>query len=112
MTRAQVVDGSTDDEWKQNPDTVIEKDADRPEKIAPAVLFQIWEERTKLFQHELLDAILPAPGAECGQAMLEARPAGNSASGPVWVEDWESSGWRQRPGTGSSRQPGTNPNEA
>jgi hypothetical protein len=88
----QVIYGSTDNEWKKNPDTVIEEDADRPENITPAVLFQIWEERTELFQHELLDAILPAPGAECGLARLEARPAGNFASGSIWVEAWGSSG--------------------
>ena len=91
-TTGQVVNGSADDEGKKNPDTVVQEDADRPQKIAPAVLFQMWEEGTKLFQHELVDAILPAPGAERGQAMLAARPAGNSASGSILAEDWESSG--------------------
>ncbi|GAC1430769.1 MAG: hypothetical protein NVS1B11_25570 [Terriglobales bacterium] len=60
----EIIDRPPDNLGEKYPDSVVQKDADCPQNKAAPVLFHVGQEGMQaLWQHVLVDAILPAAGS-------------------------------------------------
>ena len=60
----QIVDRAPNHQGEKNPNAVMQENAEGPQDVGATVFLQVGKEGTQVLEeHELVDEILPAPGA-------------------------------------------------